>query len=548
MIALPPDQELAGAGLPAVALSHDGKQLAYIASRNGAAPQIFLRALDGLEARPIPGSDGGESPSFSPDDQWLGFFQSGALKKVSVNGGASVSLTGVGNARGASWNTPGTIALSLDSTVALQRISDQGGALQPLFELDKSEVSQRWPDVLPGGKAVLFVGGTAQSQNVVVQEIGTRKRKNLVQNAIFPKYASSGHLLYVQGTTLMAVPFDAKRLEMNGAAVPVAENISLTTAGGAAQYSFSSTGTLLYVSGGVAATQRKLVWVNRNGMEQILPAAPGDYDNPRISPDGHHIALEFGGQIWIYDLTRDTLTRFTFEGSSNADPEWTPDGKYISFRSSTGGGTGNISWQLADGSGGLDRLTTAQFLSIPKSWSPNGQFLAFHENNPVTKKDIWVLSLSDRKTQPFLRTPFNEGGPTFSPDGHWLAYVSDESGRFEVYVQPYPGPGGKFQISTEGGTEPVWNPNGKEMFCRSGDKMMAVDIATQPNFSIGKPRMLFQGPYLPTPYTFPNYDVSPDGQRFLMIKESEQTTAIAQIVVVQNWFEELKRRVPSGTK
>jgi eukaryotic-like serine/threonine-protein kinase len=449
VIALPPDQQLAGTLLPAVALSHDGKQLAYVASKNGTAPQIFLRALDGLEARPIPGSDGGDSPFFSPDDQWLGFFQSGALKKVSVNGGASVSLTGVANARGASWNTPGTIVFSPDATIALQQISDQGGAFQPLFELEKGEGSQRWPDVLPGGKAVLFVGGTASTQFVAVEEIGTRRRKNLVQNAIFPKYASSGHLLYVQGTTLMAVPFDAKRLEMKGAAVPVAESISIPTTTGAAQYSFSSTGTLLYVSGGVTAAQRKLVWVNRNGTEQILPAAPGDYDNPRISPDGHRIALELGGQIWIYDLSRDTLTRFTFGGSQNADPEWTPDGKHISFRTNKAG-IANIYWQLADGSGGLERLTAAQFLHIPKSWSPNGQFLAFHENNSVTKKDIWVLRLSDRKTEPFLRTPFNEGGPTFSPDGRWLAYASDESGRFEIYVQPFPGPGGKWQISTDG--------------------------------------------------------------------------------------------------
>ena len=183
------------------------------------------------------------------------------------------------------------------------------------------------------------------------------------------------------------------------------------------------------------------------------------------------------------------------------------------------------------------------------SWSPDGQLLAFVEVNPTTGYDIWVLRLSDRKAQPFLRTPFNETAPRFSPDGHWLAYISDESGRYEIYVQPYPGPGGKWQISTEGGTEPVWNRNGRELFYRSGDKMMAVDIATQPAFTAGKPRMLFEGPYVPTPVTIPNYDVSPDGQRFLMLKPSEQAQAApTQINVVLNWFEELKQKVPTGKK
>ena len=549
VIALPPDQQLAGTAFPAVALSHDGRQLAYVASRSGSGvpPQLFLRALDGLDARPIPGTEGGVAPFFSSDDQWLGFFQSGSLKKVSVNGGASVSLTGAVNPRGASWNTPGTIIFSPDSAAALQQVSDQGGAFQPLSKLEPSEASHRWPDVLPDGRAVLFVGGNPQAMFVAVQEIGTAKRKNLIQSAGFPKYAPSGHLLYVQGTTLMAVPFDAKRLEVRGAAVPVAEGISIPANSGAAQYSFSSTGTLLYVSGGVDAAQRKLVWVSRNGTEQILPAAPGDYDNPRLSPDGHRVALEVGTQIWIYDLSRDALTRFTFEGTQSVDPVWTPDGKHISFRSNKDGQP-NIYWQLADGSGGLERLTTGQFLHVPKSWSPDGQFLAFHENNPVTKKDIWVLRLNDRKTEPFLRTPFNEGAPTFSPDGRWLAYSSDESGRFEVYVQPFPGPGGKWQISTDGGLEPAWNHNGRELFYRNGSKMMAVEVTSQPSFAVGKPKMLFQGEYLSVApgQTNTAYDVSPDGQRFLMVKETGRAISSTQINVVQNWFEELKRRAPVG--
>jgi Tol biopolymer transport system component len=283
-----------------------------------------------------------------------------------------------------------------------------------------------------------------------------------------------------------------------------------------------------------------------------LGAPARAYVFPRLSPDGRQVAVDVAEQdtqIWLYDLSRETLTRLTFEGNANGNPTWTPDGKRIAFASNREARPLNLFWQLADGSGGLERLTTSEFIHGPISWSPDGQLLAFIEVNPTTGYDIWVLRLGDRKAQPFLRTPFNESVPQFSPDGRWLAYISNESGSNEIYVQPYPGPGGKRQISTDGGTEPVWNRNGRELFYRSGDKMMAVDIATQPGFAVGKPRMLFEGPYVLTFGTFPNYDVSPDGQRFLMLKPSETAGAApTQINVVLNWFEELKQKVPAGKK
>ena len=280
------------------------------------------------------------------------------------------------------------------------------------------------------------------------------------------------------------------------------------------------------------------------------------YQYPRLSPDGRRIALGIAGQdtqVWLYDLSRDTLTRLTLEGNFNNRPVWTPDGKRVAFVS-TQGGPQNLYWQLADGNGAPERLTNDEHTQTPNSWSPDGQLLAFNEINPTAGPDIWVLRLGVpsagsgqvRKAEPFVRTPFNEGAPRFSPDGLWLAYVSDESGRNEIYVQPYPGPGGKWQISTEGGTEPAWNPNGRELFYRSGDKMMAVEIATRTGFAADKPRMLFEGRYQLSPLTASNYDVSSDGQRFLMLKPSEPTgAAVTQINVVLNWFEELKRRVPA---
>jgi len=346
----------------------------------------------------------------------------------------------------------------------------------------------------------------------------------------------------------MAQSFDAARIQLTGEPVPLAEGVQYGAVSGRADFAASENGVLAYRHASVAPP-RTLVWVSRNGTEQSVAAPARNYANPRFSPDGRRVAVTLEtqeDQIWLYDLARQTLTRFTFEGTSNDVPVWTPDGRRIAFYS-TKEGPNNLFWQMADGTGGLERLTTHEYGEQPRSWSPDGQLLAFTRIDPATRRDIWVLRMSDRKAEPFLRTQFTEGAAQFSPDGRWLAYVSDESGRPETYVQPYPGPGGKWQISTEGGTEPVWNSNGRELFYRNGDKMMAVDITTQPAFSAGTPQTLFERPYLqlPFPLTNPGYDVSPDGQRFLMVKESGPSSA-SQINVVVNWVEELKRRAPAG--
>jgi Tol biopolymer transport system component len=305
----------------------------------------------------------------------------------------------------------------------------------------------------------------------------------------------------------------------------------------------------VYVPASVQATQRNLVWVSRNGVEQPLTAPARGYRQPRFSPDGRRIAVaieEQDTQVWLFDLNRETLTRLSFEGSVNYNPAWTPDGKRIVFQSIDRPG-GGLFWQFADSSGAMERLADGCG-GNPGSWTPNGQFLACTQvGNPTTGNNITLLKVGDSLPQTLIQTRFNEGAPVFSPDGRWLAYASAESGRYEIYVNAYPGPGGKYQISTEGGTEPVWNRNGRELFYRSGDRMMAVAITTQPVFSAGRPTMLFQGQYQPNPTMNANYDVSPDGQRFLMVKPtSAQEAAPTQINVVLNWFEELKQRVPTG--
>jgi Tol biopolymer transport system component len=562
-INLPPGQQLAGLeNGPAVALSPDGTHLAYVATQSG-IQQLYLRAMDSLEAKPIPGTEGGVNPFFSSDSQWVGFFAGGKLKKVPVSGGEVVTLIDAPISRGASWGSQGMIAFAPSAVSALMQVPEAGGAPQPLTRLGKGEPAHRWPEFLPGGKALLFAAGTSGvnfiNAQVAVQSVGTVEKRNLLQAGTQPMYAPSGHLVFVQRGTLMAVPFDLQRLTSMAAAGPVVEGVLYSPISGAAQYSLSDTGSLAYVSGRVQSDQRKLVWVSRNGTEQPLAAPAHAYVFPRLSPDGQRVAVAIQGQetqIWLYDLPRETLARLTFEGNQNYNPVWTPDGKRIAFESNKEGPL-NIFWQLADGSGGLERMTTSEYIHAPMSWTPDGQLLAFIEVTPTTGIDIWILPMNNpsagsgqvRKAQPFLRTEANESVPRFSHDGRWLAYMSDESGRNEIYVQPYPGPGGKWQISTEGGMEPMWNPNGRELFYRSGDKMMAVDIGTQPAFSPGTPRMLFEGRYEMAPIPITNYDVSPDGQRFLMIKPTEQAQAApTQINVVLNWFEELKQKVPTGKK
>jgi Tol biopolymer transport system component len=541
VFSLPPGDQLTGLVQRAVALSPDGKQMVYTASR-GSVQQLYQRSMDSFEARPIPGTEGANAPFFSPDSQWVGFFTERKLKKASIAGGAAVIVADVPVAQffSATWLSDDTIVFSSSALTGggLVRVSAAGGTPQPLI---KGEIGARGPAFLPGAKAVLFTGEvTGGDAPVKVYDLKTGGQRVLVPNGMGAHYAPTGHLLYVQGGTLMAVPFDLGRLEVAGAAVPVVERVMQSTTG--AQYTISDNGSLAYVPGALQGAQATMVWVDRKGVEEPLaaPASPA-YGNLEISPDGRRVVVGHQGQVWIYDLARGTLTRLTSEGQ-NGNPGWTPDGKRVTFSSGT---PFNLFWQPADGSGKAERVATSEYRLAPSSWSADGQLLAFIETNPTTGQDIWVLRLSDRKAEPFLRTPSNEGGPVFSPDGHWLGYASDESGRWEIYVQPYPGPGGKSQISTDGGREPLWNRNGRELFYRNGNRMMAVDVTTQPTFSAGKPTTLFERQYRSTNASLPTYDVASDGQRFLMVKQGEQGTSATQINVVLNWFEELKRRVPT---
>ena len=539
-----------------LSISPDGTQVAYIARTGGGlgSLQLYVRRLNELESKPIPGTEGAYHGAFSTDGKWLAFSDNGLLKKVSLAGGAVQTLCKyreiTAGDLGQSW-TPNGDAIIFAGDSGLFRVSADGGTPEVLARVVEGvERYHAWPQVLPGGKAVLSTVGQTSGPSVGLLSLGTGERRTLIERGSYARYVATGHLVYALEDKLLAAPFDLDQLQLTGLPTVVLEGLAMYfQTYGQTPFSVSESGALVYFPRGASAigSDRTLVWVDRQGAVEPLALRPRVYDDPRLSPDGQRLAVqidEANSDIWIYHISRGTLTRLTFEQGNL--PLWMPDGKRVAFGSTRAGGPENLFWKPADGSGPAEQLAESEHIQWPSSCSPDGQVLAFAQLHSTTGQDIWVLPLQgERKPRPFFRTQFNEGAPVFSPDGHWLAYTSDESGRYEVYVQPYPGPGGKWQISNEGGNELVWPKNGRELFYRNGDKMMAVEITTQPTFRAGTPTLLFEGQYYhESGVDTANYDVTPDGQRFLMIQLGEPEAA-TQINVVLNWFEELKRLVPT---
>jgi serine/threonine-protein kinase len=560
---------------PAMALSPDGTHLVYVANHGGKR-QLYLRQMDRLEATPIPGTEGANSPFFSPDGQSIGFIVGYDLKKVSVSGGATQTLANVPPVtRGANWGPDDTIIFAATVTSGLSWMSAVGntvpqfskGSSDPLDgqilttpDPTKGEYSHRWPQFLPGGKAVLFTidtGGSFDEARIAVLSMETGKVDVLFDGGTNPRYSPTGHIVFARAGALLAVPFNLERLERTGDPVTVVEGIMMEP-GGAAHFTLSDDGSLAYVPAGMLVSDRKLVWVNRQGEVEPLPAEAREYYSPSLSPDGKQVAVAIregsNYDVWISDVARGTLTRLTSQPGEDHAPIWTPNGQQVTFAASVYGNTGApaLWWRPADRSGPKEQLLENEGpgARMPTSWAPDGQILAFTRSfNPGTgSHDIWMLPReAEQEPWTFLVTEFEESGAMFSPNGRWLAYMSNETGRDEVYVQPFSvsGPGGTKQISVGGGTEPVWAPGGRDLFYRNGDKMMAVAIEPEPELSVGTPRLLFEGRFLPGPIWAPrNYDISPDGQRFLMIKR-EHDLVPTELIVILNWFEELKRLVPT---
>jgi hypothetical protein len=422
----------------------------------------------------------------------------------------------------------------------------------------QQELSHRWPQVLPGNKAVLFTIQMATQASydearIAVFSLQTGKWRTLFDHGSYARYVASGHIVYAHSGVLMAVPFDLGNLQLTAPPAPVQQGVVATAAAsGGAEYDVADSGLFAYVPGSTGPPERTLVWVDRQGAGKELPAPVNAYVTPRISPDGKLLAVQIfnagSEDLWIYDFARNTLMRLTFSGGGgSAAPLWTPDGKKVLHRSRVP--TLSFRTKLADGSGPDETLFSKELEdpnATPFSVSPDGRTLLFGRYCSAGFFGTYALSLEGTsKIQPFLQSTFNQTQAQFSPDGHWVAYVSNESGRDEIYVQPFPGPGGKWMISTEGGSYPLWARSGREIFFRNEDKMMSVPVETQPTFKAGTPHVLFEDRgYL----GLGNYDVAPDGQHFLMIKEKEAPASSKELGIVLHWTDELKRIVPSGKK
>jgi serine/threonine-protein kinase len=549
----------------AMAISSNGRFIVYCAVNKNPGPQdkprLYLRRLDQLEARPIAGTEGSSNPFLSPDDRWVGFWAGGKLMTVSTDGGIPVTLCNAATPFGASWGTDNSIVFSREENKGLFRVSAESGEPESLTTPDraKEEVSHRLPHCLPDGKGVLF---TVMRDSLDLQpriawlDLKTRKWRVLMGDAADARYVPTGHLVFLRQGTLMVAPFDLGRHEVTGQPVPAIANVmqalnvtgtAYNTASG--QFSISDSGWLVYAEGGILPDmQNSLVWVDQKGRAESAASLKAPFFALRLSPDGQRIAYTTLGReqgVGVYDLNRGTTSRLT-DASGAFSVIWTPDGKRVIFDRSKGG-KANLYWQSADGSSAMERLTTSDFPQSPGSWSPDGATLVFDEEHPDTMGDILLLDLRSRRVTPFLKSRGIEAWPEFSPDGRWIAYVSDESGRWEVFVRPFPGPGGKWLISHEGGFDPLWAKNGKQLFYRSGDdqQVWVVDVRTDGGFLAGKPRLLFKEPGLGGGGRA--WDLSLDGQRFLMVKlEERKPQPVTEMILVQNWFEELKRLVPGG--
>jgi len=532
-----------------VAISPDGRQLVYKGVGEGGS-QLYLRSLDDFVDRAIPGTANPGSSFFSPDGKSIGFFAEGKLKRTSLAGGSPITLCDAPQTlRSGDWFEDTIVfTATFDSGQGLYRVSANGGEPEMLATVNFDEGEQQYtlPYFLPDGKDLLFTIGFNTGFQTALLSLETGERKVVLEDARQARYLSTGHLVYEQSRTgnLMVVPFDLAALEVTGDSVPVVQGVRQTGTT-YVDYALSDEGTLVYVPS--QPDVQRLVWVDRKGTESLIIQEDVSFGSPRISPDGKQVALAItkggeGQNIWIYDFEGESLRRLTFGGGFTE--AWSPDGKWIIFQGSDGEGLRNISRQLADGSGPSEHLTVLTSTAVmPGSLTPDGRVLIYGQD----PGDILVLPMEgDSEPQPFITSPNTECCSQFSPDGRWMTYVSNELGPNHVYVSPYPNPEVKWLVSgEEGGEQPVWSPDGTELFYRSGNRMMVVSFQTEPTFRAGRPEVLFEGSYVTSRFTlgYQYYDISPDGQRFLMIKAVEGSTA--QINVVLNWFEELKRLVPT---
>jgi Tol biopolymer transport system component len=554
---------------PAAIVSPDGQLLVFVAQKaDGEKSQLYIRKLTKSRATPLSGTEGADSPFFSPDGKWIGFFAGGQLKKIAVAGGAPLTICaagGDGTARGGSWTEDGFIFFTPHPRAALFRVRSDGGSPEPLTKLDSEtgEVTHRWPQALLGGRAVMFTAnsqtGDFEDANIVVQSLPDGPRKIVQRAGYNGRYLGSGHLVFMHDGMLLAASFDLDQLTRVGEPVPALAGVAGMSAFGGAHFAFSTRGALVFVPGAGMGLTVPIQWMDRQGGTKPLRAVPAFYNHPRFSPDGRQLVVEIRergiADVWIYDWERDHLSRLTADAGDNRYPIWTPDGRRIAFGSTRkDNSTRTLYWQRVNG-GAAEPLTQSGNAQMPTSWHPGGKFLAFEQENPQSGMDIMILPVEGDeasgwkpgKPTVFFESSFHELNAVFSPDGRWLAYQSNESGSMEVYVRPFPGPGEKMQVSSGGGMYPTWSRSSKELIYQHVEDwtlMVAAYTTEGDSLRAERPRRLARIPR--RGFGMPGFDLHPDGQRFAVLKAAEETTDIRQdhMVLIPHFFDELRRVAP----
>ncbi|MFA6958408.1 MAG: protein kinase [Thermoanaerobaculia bacterium] len=554
-IALPEGYEAGSTHLRAVAISHDGARIAFVGLKDG-KNRIFVRALDDPEATALEGTEGGDGPFFSPDGQWIGFFAGSKLRKIAVGGAALETLADAPSHRGGDWGDDGYIYFAPTNVGGILRVPESGGATTEVTHVNAAggEISHRWPQRVAGTTTLLFsiwTGPGDDEHHVAMQTLEAREHHLLVKGGDAAQYAAKpGLLLYTHHGQLLTVPWKPSQQDL-GKAVPVAAaeqpNESIGNEG-CGNYSLSDDGTLAYLGGGRAYGAMRLVWIDRQGAQTPVPLPDRVYENVAISPDASRAVLqtrEGTTRLWIYDFARGTLTPLGTGAGSSQAPLWTADGKRVIYRG-TRKGTRNLYWITVDGSGDEERLTTKPgVIQTPTSVSSDGRILLYSQTGPEEPEGVgaWVLPLdADRTPHRLFPMPATGQDAQISPDGRWVAYQTTVSSRQEIFVAPFPGPGERRLVSTDGGTEPLWSRDGRELFFQSGSRLMGVTVTPGVTFSASPPRLVHEGRFFRTINGNTSFSITPDGSRFLRIQPLTQEPAITRIELVLNWFSELKRR------
>ncbi len=544
-VGLPPDTGLfASTNGATIAISPDGRSVVYL----GPGRRLYVRTISQFGVRVLPGTDGAHTPFFSADGAWIGFYQSPNLKKVALAGGPPLTVTDATTMRGASWGDDDRIIYAPNLSASLLAVAASGGPVDTVTRLDgaRGEVAHRWPDVLPGARAALFTVwyGSLEGAEIALVDLESGEVQRLF-GGTFARYVNTGHIVYstAQGA-LLAVPFDVGRLEVTGNPVALSEGLVVKTSG-MGEFAMSAGGTLVYLQG--EAAELSLVSVDRSGGQRVLAERLGSAFTPRVSADGNRIALrvtvDANQDIWIYDRDQGTMSRLTFEGS-NDYPTWSPDGQHLYFTSVRGDTTGrDIYRRRADGSGAAELFLARQGDQWEIEIAPAGDVGVVRELGQETGRDLQLIQMDNGSLTPYVVTNFQERAAAISPDGRWLAYVSDESGQDEVYVRAFPEPSGRWQVSADGGAEPVWREDGQAIFYRHGEALVEATVRTLGAFAVGIRDTLFTGPFA-TSANRANYDLNRQTGEFVMIRSAVR--ASTELIVVLNWFEELRAMTGGG--